>query len=303
MAVLRAEVASEQVHTLAEGPVWDAAAGRLRWVDIAAGHVFEGRLDDDRVVTTRRHELPGTVGAVVPAADGGLLVAGSDRLVTIGVDGEVRSGPRVLPAGADSRFNDGACDPAGRFLVGSLARDDRRGDEALYRVDADGTVVVVAHGFTLSNGIAWAPDGATLYHVDSVPGVVWARPYDLDRGEVGTPRALLADLDATPDGLAVDAEGHLWVAMHGAGEVRQHRPDGRLVDRVAVPAPETTNAAFVGPDLDRLLVTTAREHLDTTALEAAPRSGCLFLAEVGVRGLPTAPWAGHTDAAPGRLRT
>ncbi|GAA2770414.1 hypothetical protein GCM10020219_043940 [Nonomuraea dietziae] len=183
-AMMTVHPLSTETYALAEGPVWDPVAERLLWVDIPTGRVMEGAFDGDLTVTAT-HTLPCMVGAVVPAADGSLLTAAEYGFATLGPD--LAMGPRVLSDGAPSRLNDGACDPAGRFLAGGMARDDRRGQERLYRLELDGSVSVVAEGLTISNGLGWSPDGRTFYNVDSVPGVVWARPYDVESGETGAP--------------------------------------------------------------------------------------------------------------------
>ena len=290
-----AATASERLHTLAEGPVWDDARQQLLWVDIPAGQVLEGRLIDEHVEVTGCHTLPHTVGAVVPAIDGGLLVAGQNSLLTItpGRD-EVRHGPAVLPPDVNSRLNDGACDPAGRFLVGSLALDDRVGEEALYRLDLDGSVEVVADGLTLSNGLGWSADGRTLYHVDSVPGVVWSIDYDIETGRLGTRQVFIDGSRGTPDGLCLDVEGNLWIAFWGAGEVRCFSTQARPLATVRVPAPNTSSVAFVGAHRDRLLITTARKDLSPAQLQAYPDSGRLFLADVHTCGPATPVWGGST---------
>lgn len=288
--------ASDLVHRLAEGVVWDSSRQRLLWVDIPAGEVLEGRLDGDSVEVVLRHAFVGTVGAVVPVQDGGLLIAGQRGPILVDPDGRARLGPDLLPAGADSRLNDGVCDPAGRFLVGSLPLDDRSGEERLYRIDADGSARVVDDGFTLSNGLAFSPDGGTLYHVDSVPGIVWVRSYDVATGAMGPRDEAFRPTGGIPDGLCVDTDGHLWIAMWGAGEVRRYRADGLLLATLEVPAPHTSSVAFVGPSLDRLLITTASQDLSAAQRAEFPHAGKLFLAEVGVAGLPSVPWAGTTTA-------
>ncbi|ETK30613.1 SMP-30/gluconolactonase/LRE family protein [Microbispora sp. ATCC PTA-5024] len=267
-----AESLSTERYELAEGPVWDPLAERLLWVDIPTGRVLEGRWRDGGLRVERTHTLPGTVGAAVPGADGSIAVAARHGFAVIGP--EVTMGPRVLPEGAASRFNDGKCDPAGRFLAGSMALDDRTGGERLYRLEPDGTAVVVAGGLTLSNGLGWSPDGGTMYHVDSVPGVVWARPYDVETGRVGPGRVLTTVTGGLPDGLAVDAGGDLWLAVHGAGEVRRISPAGRPLGTVRVPAPKPTSVAFAGTTL---VVTTAGDGL--------------FAVEAGIGGVPATPWA------------
>jgi sugar lactone lactonase YvrE len=282
-----AAVASTQTFRLGEGPLWDAPRERLLWVDVDTGTVHQGRLDGDRVLVTGSQRRDRTVGAVVCSATGDLLVAGAQTLL-----GAAET--RIVPAGARRRLNDGACDPAGAFLVGSLALGDPRGDEVLVRLERDGSLTVLDDDLNLSNGLCWSPDGSLLYSVDSIPGVVWVRSYDAATGVVGPRREWLRVTDGLPDGLCADAEGHLWLAIWGAGEVRRYTPDARPAGVVTVPAPHTTSVAFVGPGLDRLLITTATAHLGEDRLAAYPMSGRLFLADVGVAGLPVTPWAGLT---------
>jgi sugar lactone lactonase YvrE len=280
-----AAVASTETFTLGEGPLWDAPRERLLWVDVDAGSVHEGRLDGDRVIVTGSQHRDRTVGAVVCSAAGELLVAGAQTLLGEGA-------PSIA---AGSRFNDGACDPAGRFLVGTLALGDPSGREILVRQEYDGSLTVLDDDLNLSNGLAWSPDGSAFYSIDSVPGIVWVRSYDAQSGAVGPRREWLRITDGLPDGLCVDAEGCLWIAIWGGGEVRRFTPDTRPAGVVTVPAPHTTSVAFVGPGLDRLLITTATASLDAAQRAAYPLSGSLFLADVGVTGLPVTPWAGPTS--------
>ncbi|MFI7543321.1 SMP-30/gluconolactonase/LRE family protein [Actinoplanes sp. NPDC049599] len=280
-----AAVASTESFLLGEGPFWDAPRERLLWVDVDAGTVHEGRLDGDRVVVTGSQHRDRTVGAVVCSAAGELLVAGAQTLLDDGT-------PIVA---AHSRLNDGACDPAGRFLVGTLALGDTHHQELLVRREHDGSLTVLDDDLNLSNGLAWSPDGGLFYSIDSIPGIVWVRSYDAATGDVGPRREWLRISDGLPDGLCVDADGHLWIAIWGAGEVRRFTPDARPAGVLTVPAPHTTSVAFVGPALDRLLITTATAMLSADRLAAYPMSGRLFLADVGVTGLPVTPWAGPTS--------
>lgn len=277
-----AAVASAETFTLGEGPLWDAPRERLLWVDVDAGRVHEGRLDGDQVIVTSSQHRDRTVGAVVCSTAGELLVAGAQTLLDGGT-------PSITTA---SRFNDGACDPAGRFLVGTLALGDTSGQEILVRQEYDGSLTVLDDDLFLSNGLAWSPDGTLFYSIDSVPGIVWIRSYDAASGAVGPRREWLRITDGLPDGLCVDAEGHLWIAIWGAGEVRRFTPDAQPAGVVTVPAPHTTSVAFVGRGLDRLLITTATAQLDAAQLAAFPMSGRLFLADVGAAGLPVTEWAG-----------
>jgi sugar lactone lactonase YvrE len=208
----------------------------------------------------------------------------------VGPDGRILTSWPVLPSERASRLNDGSCDPAGRFLVGSLSLGERRGDETLVRLEPSGQLMVLDEDLGLSNGLGWSPDGRALYSVDTVPGVLWRREYDGLVGTVGPRQELIRVPDGSPDGLAVDVEGNLWVAVWGAGQVRRYRPDGELLAVVDVPAPHTSSVAFVGPRRDRLLITTARAELSTAQLADFPDSGRLFLADPGVTGVPTVAW-------------
>jgi sugar lactone lactonase YvrE len=290
--VFEAVRASSRRHILAEGPVWVAATSTILWVDVEAGSVFGGHLDADRVEESWKLDFEGRVGAAVPGVGGSLLVATADRVVVVPPNGERLDGPILVPAGRQSRSNDAACDPAGRFLVGTMALDDREGGESLYRVEEDGSLTTIDSDLTLSNGMGWSPDGRLFYSTDTEPeGVIWVRNYDAETGVVGARREHLRVENGFPDGLCVDSRGYLWVAIWGAGEVRSFAPDGELVAAVNVPCPHPSSVAFVGDDLDILLITTASRDLSEADLAKYPDAGRLFLARVGVSGIPTFPWS------------
>ena len=176
----RAIPASSEVYGLAEGPVWDAGRERVLWVDINAGAVHSGILRDDRVEARERFTIDVTAGAVACAVTGELLVAGTRGLHTVATDGKVTAGVQLIPDAKVSRLNDGKCDPAGRFLVGSMALDDRTGEEVLLSIGHTGSITVLDGDLTLSNGLGWSPDATVLYSTDTIPGVIWSRAYDVD---------------------------------------------------------------------------------------------------------------------------
>lgn len=282
------------VHELAEGPRWDDASSTVSWVDIVEGRVFQGSLEGDAVRVTRRYDFPTTVGAAVPVDGGGLLVAAHDRLVAIAVDGSRRSTGPLIDLAQHQRFNDAAVDPAGRLLVGTKAVDPHQGATAVFRLEADGTLTPVRDGLNLANGIGWSPDGHTLYVADSVPGVVWSAAYDPDSGDAHGWAALITSFDGLPDGLTVDDDGRIWVAVWGGAHVACFAPSGELLRTVEVPVPLVTALAFVGPARDRLVITTARDELDEHRRHQFPDSGRLHHADVGAVGLPTSRWSGTT---------
>ena len=294
MRVFTATVASEGQYELGEGPVWDEARERILWVDINAGTVYGGHLEGGFVIPDTEMRFDETVGTVVCDADGQLLVAGARRCYRGLGDSRAAVHAELVPADKVSRLNDGACDPAGRFVVGSMALDGRQGEECLYRLEDDGEVTVLDADLTISNGLAWSPAGDVMYSVDTVPGVVWSRPYDPATGECGA-RTQLVRLrhGGWPDGLCVDTDGNLWVAIWGGAEVRCYTPAGERLATVSVQAPHPTSVAFVGRERDTLLITTATDQLTVAQLEEFPLSGRLFTAHVGAVGEPITPWSGR----------
>jgi sugar lactone lactonase YvrE len=286
-----AAVASERSYNLAEGPLWDEERERVLWVDINAGDVHIGSVEEDAITPSGQLSFDETVGAVACSADGQLIVAGQRDLYRVERDGAREVLAAVVPADKNSRLNDGACDPASRYLVGSMSLDARKREECLYQIGHDHDVVIVDDDLTLSNGLGWSPDGQVLYSIDTIPGIIWARSYDVATGNAGVRIALVRLRDGFPDGLCVDTDGNLWVAIWGAGEVRCYTPMGEHRATVTVPAPHTSSVAFVGPARDALLITTGRDQLSSAQLEQFPLSGHLFIAHVQATGVRTAPWS------------
>ena len=284
-----------------EGPTWDAGRGELLWVDIAGGLVRRAAIDVDGTLTeTGVHRGGDTVGAVVPAADGGWLLAADGGFTHLAADGTARvlitlTGEGGTEADGGTRMNDAACDPAGRFYAGTMAFDQRPGAGTLYRLDLDGTVTTVLDELTVSNGIDWSPDGRTVYLADSGPGLVHVFRYDVDTGAFTDGRVLLefdAD-DGVADGLTVDDEGCIWTALWGGGQVCRWSPEGELLAVVEVPGvAQTSSCAFAGPTGDLLVVSTSAEGLDDDARAAQPDAGRLFTARPGVTGPPAGVYRG-----------
>ena len=289
--------ATDVVHHLGEGPLWDPVRGRVLWVDIMAGAVYRGRLESDGGIDIEeRVDFPDTAGTVAVAASGEMVVAGVDRLYYRSPDGTITRSRRLI-SGEDRRFNDGKADPAGRFLVGTKGPTST---EQLLVVDAAERVTVLDDDLTLANGLAWTADGRTLYTIDTLTRRIFVRDYDPDTGRTG-PRALFLQIEhGHPDGMTTDAEDHLWVAVWGEGCVLRIAPSGDIVGRVDVPAPHTSCPAFVGPDLDMLVITTATENLSPEQLRDFPLSGRLFTVRTGFSGNPPHLWAGTSAAQASR---
>lgn len=291
MTVITATAATPAQYDLAEGIIWDDRAALVRWVDIWRGHVVSGRLADGSIQEITSVNIGQTAGAVAVAEDGGLLIAAARGLAVIAPDGRIAYGPDLLGGRSAVRFNDGSVDPQGRFVVGTLSLADETGEETLLRISPDGTVETLRTGIRLSNGVAFAPDGKTVYHVDTLAGTISSHSYG--PGEFDFDEAwqdVMTDFPAFPDGLTVTTDGSLWVAQWGGSGVRRYSPAGDLLDVVTVNATQASCPAFVGPGLRTLAITTAQEGL--TDWEDA--SGSIFLAETEATGLPLNLWRGST---------
>ena len=282
---------------LGEGALWDPEAERLYWVDIEgrALHCFDPASGQDRSWPTGAR-----VGTVVPLPGGRhVLVAlqtGIHRLDTASGELTLLANPLHEPS---LRFNDGKCDPAGRFWLGTYDLEEKPHAGTLYRYDPDGRLHVMLTGITNSNGLAWSLDRTSMYYIDTPTLTVQAFDYDNATGAIASPRVIvrIPTGDGFPDGMTIDAEGMLWVALWGAGAVRRFDPGtGQLLQAVAVPAPFTSSCAFGGPDLRTLYITTARKGLSAQQQAEFPLSGNLFALEVGVRGVPACFFGGPSGA-------
>jgi sugar lactone lactonase YvrE len=278
---VKAELLVDARAELGEGPIWDARAEELLWVDIMAGVVH--RLDP-ATGQDRPFHAGSYVGAVVPRADGGYALAVAAGFATATDDGEVT--PLAAVGHADDiRMNDGACDGAGRFWAGSMHLDESEGAGCLYRLDADHAVTRICDGVTVSNGIAWSGDDTLLYYIDTPRSRVDAWDYDALTGAVANRRVLFeVEGPGFPDGMVADAEGGLWIAMWEGSCVRRYTPDGGITEVIDVPAANATKPAFGGHELRDLYITSAAGE--------GEHPGGLFVAQPGVRGLPAIAYAG-----------
>ncbi|HEU4916799.1 MAG TPA: SMP-30/gluconolactonase/LRE family protein [Acidimicrobiia bacterium] len=282
---MKAEQLTDPVVYHGEGPVWSDAWGGLRWVDMLDGDILslgpDGSID-------RRHVAD--IAAIVRPRRGGGAVLGIERGFAFEEpDGSIR---RLgdLWDDDDVRMNEGGCDPDGRFYCGSMAYDQHPGAGSLYRLDAAGEVEVVLEQVTISNGLDWSPDDSLAYYIDTPTHEVSVFDYDSDRGLRG--RRTFVEIPADnggPDGLAVDEEGGIWVALFGGSAVHRYTDRGKLDEVVEVEARQVTACCFGGPNLDRLFITTSRERLEP---DDDPLAGSLFTTMPGVAGLPVRDFAG-----------
>jgi sugar lactone lactonase YvrE len=282
---VRAEQVTAPVAYHGEGPVWSERWGGLRFVDMLAGDVLSLRPDG----TVGRRHVGSVAAALRPRSRGGAVIGVERSFALEEPDGAISTLPELW-SDTGVRMNEGGCDPDGRFYCGSMAYEKTPGAAAVYRLDRDGSTRVVLRHVTISNGLEWSPDGSRAYYNDTATSRVDVFDYDRDAGL--TNRRTFVDVppeDGRPDGLTVDSEGGVWVALNQGGAVRRYTSDGRVDAAVEVPPRQVTACAFGGDRLDELYLTTSRENLPP---DADPLAGSLFRAEVGVRGLPVREFGG-----------
>ncbi len=285
------EIAVPGGAELGEGATWDPATARLIWVDIYGGavHFFDPATGEDSVVT-----VSGTPGVAIPRRGGGLILAAGHGFSVLDPDGSQHQIVELEQRQIAARMNDGNCDSAGRFWVGTTGINEEEGAGALYRFDPDLSVTTVLEPVTCSNGIDWSLDERLMYYIDTGERRIDVFDFDLDGATITNrrPFAAVDDGEAYPDGLTVDAEGGVWVACWGGAAVRRFTPDGALDRTVSLPTTNITSCAFGGPELAQLYITSAREGLSAEQLEAEPDAGALFVCTPGVTGRPQRPFGG-----------
>jgi sugar lactone lactonase YvrE len=279
--------------------------GRVLVVDILSGQLWQvDPASPDAAVLLQ--VLPVTLGAVAPIAgsDTALLAAAGDGIAVL--DGGAltwltKPESRPLPEDphqlAAVRMNDAVCDPAGRFWAGTMALDAAPGAGALHRVDIDGRISTVLTGLTIPNGPAFTFDGSLMYLADSAACTIIRFEVEPDGGTLGTAQAFATVSGGSPDGMIVDAEGHLWVAIWGAGRIHRYRPDGSIERILHVPAQQPTSICFAGDTMSTLVVTTARIGLQVPGAF----DGLTLSADVGISGHPTCPARIKTARSKGHL--
>ncbi len=275
---MRAERITESVAYHGEGPVWSQRWGGLRFVDMLAGDVLSLREDGE----VGRRNVGSIAAALRPRVGGGAVIAVERGFALESPDGELTTLPEVWSDGG-IRMNEGGCDPDGRFYCGTMAYDKTPGAASIYRLDPGGAVAVVLGGATVSNGLEWNPDGSLVYYNDTDTHSIAVFDYEREAGLTGRRTFVEMPERDRPDGLTVDAEGNVWTALNGRGEVRCYSPDGALEQVVEVEPRKVTACTFGGAELDQLFITTSRENLPSGE---DPAAGSLYRVVPGVRGRP-----------------
>jgi sugar lactone lactonase YvrE len=277
-------------NMLGEGVLWNPADGAFWWTDIQSRRLY------------RHHLASGETTHVETLERLCSFALAGDRLLAAFETGLAWFDPRtaaverlveITPAGSGRRLNDGRTDRQGRFWVGSMCEDAPEGAAALHRFSR-GALTRQREGVTISNGLCWSPDGRILYFADSPRQAITAFDFNTETGDLGPCRPFATTSgDAYPDGATVDAEGCMWSAQWGGGQVVRYDPQGRIVGTLAVPATQVTCLAFGGPDLDILCITTARDGLSPADLDRQPQAGHAFLYRACVAGLEEVSYSAH----------
>lgn len=283
---MKAELVSDDTAGVfhGEGAFWDSATGTLRFVDMLRGDVMTR---DGRAL--RRTHVSDVAAVIRARAEGGYLVA-TERGFALTDDQLTVTSEIPVFSESGLRMNEGACDAAGRFYCGSMAYDTRPDAGRVYRLDPDLSVHVVLERVTIPNGLVWTGEGEVALHADTREGVIWAYDFHAAAGEFGARRPFTR-FDGSagmPDGMALDDEGGVWVAMWGGGAVRRYTPSGALDVTIALPTVNVTSCAFGGPGRRTLYVTTSRQGL----ADPEPEAGGLFAIATPFRGAPVHAFGG-----------
>ena len=273
--------------SLGEGPIWDARTQTLYWLDILNKRIYAGA---DVLV-----ELDEFIGCIAPRKSGGLILTKRFSFASLELDPARATVLQPLTdESANNRFNDGKCDPRGRFLAGTMDMNESDPNGSLYSFDGK-SVTKILGDVTISNGMAWSPDHKTFYYIDTPTRIVRAFDYDLETGAIANPRKAIYVHEALgwPDGMTSDTQGYLWIAMWGGAKTTKWNPNtGELLEQIPVPAKNVSSCVFGGRNMNELYMTSARKGLDEATLTQYPLTGGVFRLETNVEGMPTFEFAG-----------
>ena len=276
-----------------EGPLWDEERQVLYWVDILSSllYIYDPATGENRALDVGRH-----VGTVVTRASGGLMLAVREGFASFDLETQeltLIANPEAHITG--NRFNDGKCDPAGRFWAGTMAYENPTNQGSLYRLDTDLSVHKIFGDVAISNGIIWSLDHTTMYYIDTLRKNVRAFDYADDTGDISNERVIInvPEEIGMPDGMAIDSEGMLWVAHYGGSCVSRWNPNtAQLLEKIDLPVTQVTACAFGGPNLDILFITSAAQELDAAELARQPLAGGLFSIKTPYQGVPSFRFGG-----------
>jgi sugar lactone lactonase YvrE len=287
--VQRAALLIDPGCELAEGPHWDHIRKRLTWVDILSGAVYTYSPETEEVHVEL---FAPPISFAIPRRGGGMILGNRTDLLLIDAASMVRRIKVTEREGV--RMNDAKADSAGRLWAGSMSLSSEVANCALYCVSRTLQVRPIVKGVTIANGIGWSPNGDRMYFIDSATHAVDVFGVDAPSGRIGPRERLvaIAERDGIPDGMSIDQEGYVWVALWGGGAVRRYSPSGHLAEVVELPVPKVTSCCFGGADLMDLYITTARRGSNDEIPSTEAHAGALYSIRVDVPGLPSQPFSG-----------
>lgn len=280
---------------LGEGPVWDNQTRSIHWLDIEKGDIHSYDPYRDHFATLEIHQRIGCISLckkqntwIAGLQNGLATISRSNGAIQIISDPELH-----LP---ENRFNDGKCDPAGRFWAGTMSINEEKRAGNLYMLDTNGRLTKKLDGVSISNGMAWSEDKKTFYYIDSPTRAVTAWDFDLETGNISRERTifLIPENEGYPDGMTIDTEGMLWIAHWGGWQVSRWNPvNGKKIASIPLPVKRVTSCTFGGHHLEDLYITTAQKDMDPTEKESEPLAGSLFVVKkCGYQGFPANEFAG-----------
>jgi len=286
-ANMNLELLYDAKASLGEGPIWDAKTESLYWLDIINKKIYKGA---DILI-----ELDEYVGCIAPRTNGGLIFTQRASIWTLEPD-SVRTTLVVTlnDEPTTTRFNDGKCDPHGRFLAGTMDLGETKPLGTLYSFDGK-SITTLLSNVAISNGMAWSVDHKAFYYIDTPTREVRAFDYDLDNGMIANPRVSIYVPESLgwPDGMTSDLQGNLWIAMWGGAKITKWNPNtSELIDQISIPALNVSSCVFGGKDMNELYITTARKGMNESLLNQYPLTGGVFKLETNIEGMPAFEFAG-----------
>jgi sugar lactone lactonase YvrE len=281
--------------TLGEGPVWDEISNRLYWVDIVQMKIHQCTVLP-KAILHQPIELDQPIGSFAFRKQGGMIAALKQGFAWVDpTSAQVTMITEIDKDKPNNRFNDGKCDPAGRFWAGTMSHDGKEASAGLYSIDRTQQVLKHLDEVSISNGICWNEKANTLYYIDTATMSVRAFDYDLDRGRIRNPRTVISvdPSEGFPDGMTIDQEGMLWIAHWEGWQVARWNPHtGKKIASISVPVSRVTSCVFGGEKMNQLYITTAHLIKDPTEIAQQPYAGSVFTIELDVMGTSLPRYAG-----------
>lgn len=275
------ELLLDSKSTLGEGTTWDAKTQTLYWVDILQKKVYA---NTDLLI-----ELDDLIGCLAPCKNGNLILGKRASFVEFEIGSAQQKNIYSLNETAINRMNDGKCDPAGRLIAGTMAMNETDPTGNLYSFDGNQAEVLI-RGVTISNGMAWSPNHQTFYYIDTPTRQVQAFDYDIQTGKIANPRVAIQIPESFgwPDGMTSDTQGNVWIAMWGGAQITKWNPNtGEFLEKISVPALNSSCCVFGGKNMNELFITSARHNMSEEEINKYPLSGGLFKVVTNIEGMPT----------------